>query len=369
MTLHIRTKPTNMIASICVAVAYGSAHEALEQRGTAHFLEHVLPHSHMSELDTLGVSTYFVTTKEYTQFQFTFNATDRRRVTQILDNLFSDKSITKATMDSEYLMIKEESSEVDDSDFHAHVSSCVFGNHVLGRDPLSLDIRKISKETLIEIFSTHYNRTHMSCVYVGPDSEYDVRSDAFLTSFVGEPLVTAPINFKIGETQEHSLKKESETRISYVMSIPTQGFADEVRVEALGILLHMAFQQTMQDDMHMSYDASVVHTQFSGCALFNCYASTSLPSEEAISIVKDFIQNFSFTEKDVVETQKILKNAALMTIDSTSDLASYTAVQNIYERDITPEKEIGIIESITFGELKDLWMVIRSSPHGLFYTL
>lgn len=378
MSLIIKTLPNRYTASICVLVPFGSAQEQKQQRGVAHIIEHILPTAYTTALDSLGVSTYFKTTQEYTSFQFTFDSTRRQEITKVIANIFNTNNITEEVLLREKEVIIEEIAYVQDEvSFGEMVSEFVLGDNVLGNDPLGdakqdNALKNIDSRLLKQVYNEEYNRDTMILAYVGPEEKSVVLQDSFISSFnSGEVLDNKRIFFQIEGTDEVKLlcKNSNTSEVSLVYAYKTEMFIREVHAEFFATLLNLAFEKSIRDDNRMSYDAAVYITQLSGVALIELRFSTTANSNESIAVLKDFLKRFEISDEYFNTTKDILITSVKMTLDSVTNLAVYLAVQNIYETNITPEKEIEILRDISKEHIQDMSdAVLKSNNYRLFYS-
>jgi zinc protease len=163
LTVLLYPRPSAMTAQLSVAIKYGSNDDAVENSGTAHFLEHMLVGGSQKriklhhEIEKLGGSSYFETSPECTFTKVDVFPDRIAQTSKILSELLFDSKIERDKVEIERKVILNEIAEVSDDPIDKIMETLlksIFKSHPV-RNPIAG-----TKKTVKQLTIRHLEQSH-----------------------------------------------------------------------------------------------------------------------------------------------------------------------------------------------------------------
>jgi len=370
---HVRS------VSIGVWVRNGSRHEAVEENGLAHFIEHMVfkgterrsAEAIAREMDSVGGMLDAFTSKE----QICFNAKVLDEHLPIAFDVIADL-ILRPNFDSEdvkkeqQVILEEIKMDLDNPEYLLHeiFTRGFWPEHALGRPILGTPetVKNFNRQTLKTRFASWFAPDHLVITAAGNvihEQVLDLVHREFGHLKTGghhhahtAPRTGAPI---------HIEKKRDLEQVHLCVGVPSVplGHEDRYGVAVLNNLLGGGMSsrlfQNIREKRGLAYAVFSELTPYSDAGMLTVYAGSAKETvgEVLDLIVSEFgdLKKSLVTEEELTRSKNHLKGSLMLSLESTSARMSNLARQELYFRRFYSLDEIlASIEAVTREQLQAL---------------
>ncbi len=379
--LVLITEPMRTLRSVALGVwmKRGSRHEAAEQNGISHFIEHLLFKGTETRsaqdialiVDSVGGQMDAFTTKEYTCFYFKVLDEHVDIAVDLLSDIVRHPKFIPDEVEKERKVIYEEIKMVDDTPdelVYDIFSESFWRNHPLGR-PIQGTMRSVSRmdlDMLIRFFRDSYQPSNIMITAAG-NLDHGRLADAMRRAF--EPIrnSTTPIPIAApGTTGAVVVREKKELgQLHLCLGVPCFGLPPERRYREyvlntlLGGTMSSRLFQHIREERGLAYSVFSSVNSFLDSGNLLVYAATS--PESGKEVVELILQEFSKLKKASVGAGELkmakdhLKGSLMLSLESSSSRMSNLARQEFYYgRQFSVNEILQGIDAVTGEELLDL---------------
>lgn len=238
----IEPMPHTYSVSVCCCVGVGSAHEQHQQRGMAHFVEHLLfkgtprwPTSKdlVEHIEGVGGAIDAYTSVENTVYSVKVAHVHVQRAIDVLAAMLQESLCSAGDVEKERRVIIEEISQTADTpDDLVHLLSdeAVWGQQPLGRD-IAGDaeaVQSFTREALIEFWRQSYTRAN-TVISIAGNVDVDAVLAAVILAFASLPNTPVPMMVALQPprrgpaVQVHMIESE---QVHFCVAMPALGMYD-----------------------------------------------------------------------------------------------------------------------------------------------
>jgi predicted Zn-dependent peptidase len=369
---------------IGIWVKVGSRHEAPEQNGISHFLEHMFfkgtkkrsARDIAVNIDSLGGDINAFTSREQTAFYVKVLDEYVDRGIELLTDIFLHSTFPAEEVEKEKGVIKEEIKLVEDTpDDYVHdlFSKNMWGDTGLGQPVLGRreTIKSFTRDHLVSHVRKYYGTTDTVISCAGNfEADYVLGR---LNHFFG--------NLRIGSEPEtfaqpaftNSLdvhtKDLSEAHIC--MGIEGLPYSSQERYTIsllntiLGASISSRLYQEIREKKGYAYSIYSFLSSYIDAGFWAVYAGTGRKKAAAVAglIIKELTELHStLTEDEIQRAKDQLKGNLVLALESVSSKMQSNARQEIYYgRHFTQQEMMNRIEAVTLNHAKDLAARLVSS--------
>lgn len=382
--LTILTEPMPGVRSVTFGIwaRRGSRHEAVEQNGLCHFIEHAVFKGTTRrtaldiaiESDRLGGHLDAYTTHEMTGFSMKVVDTALPQAFDLLADMLARPRFETEDLEREQKVIIEEMKMVEDTpdEFLGELfNAAYFPDHALGRpiEGTAQTVSTFDRDKTAQFHAREFaprnlviaaagNVAHDQLVELAARvfSEANVSSDELLNGDerAGVPVAAAPILIE--------RKKELE-QAHLIIAAPWPSARSEERYAAsmlasiIGGSTSSRLWQAIREERGLAYAVGAGGSAFTDTGVFSIYAGTSPDQLDEVlelslaELRRAVRESFSAEELELVKDQAI--SSILLGLESTGTRAGALARQEIiHGRRITPDEIISRLEAVTVEDLQ-----------------
>ena len=357
----------------------GSRHEAAEQNGISHFIEHLLFKGTETRsaqdialiVDSVGGQMDAFTTKEYTCFYFKVLDEHLDIAVDLLSDIVRHPKFIPDEVEKERKVIYEEIKMVDDTPdelVYDIFSESFWKNHPLGR-PIQGTKRSVSRmdlDMLIRFFRDSYQPSNIMITAAG-NLDHGRLADAMRRAFEPIKNSTTPIPIAApGTTGAVVVREKKELgQLHLCLGVPCFGLPPERRYREyvlntlLGGTMSSRLFQHIREERGLAYSVFSSVNSFLDSGNLLVYAATS--PESGKEVVELILQEFSKLKQGAVGAGELkmakdhLKGSLMLSLESSSSRMSNLARQEFYYgRQFSVNEILQGIDAVTGEELLDL---------------
>ncbi len=379
--LVLITEPMRTLRSVALGVwmKRGSRHEAAEQNGISHFIEHLLFKGTETRsaqdialiVDSVGGQMDAFTTKEYTCFYFKVLDEHLDIAVDLLSDIVRHPKFIPDEVEKERKVIYEEIKMVDDTPdelVYDIFSESFWKNHPLGR-PIQGTKRSVSRmdlDMLIRFFRDSYQPANLMITAAG-NLDHGRLADAMRQAF--EPIrnSSSPIPIAAPSTTGAVVVREKKElgQLHLCLGVPCFGLPPERRYREyvmntlLGGTMSSRLFQHIREERGLAYSVFSSVNSFLDSGNLLVYAATSPESGKEVVelILKEFgkLKEGSVGDRELKMAKDHLKGSLMLSLESSSSRMSNLARQEFYYgRQFSVNEILKGIDAVTGEEILGL---------------
>lgn len=341
--LHVVVDPIDTVATVSVqiAVGTGSMHEAPDEHGLAHLLEHMLfsggtktrtEEQIFTDMEDIGGHINAMTSMELTVFDGWSAADDIERTTEILSDIVVNPVFDEETFEKEKNVIAAEMGERgrDPIDLvQEQIFSVCYEGHGMGHDTGGTEesVRALTLEQVKSFYEQHYRPSNIIVSAAGniiPKDFIRQMGSALLDGLPngGAPRTLKP-EWKPGRWYEEREDAESLDIILAFEGIE-RGHPDKIQLDGFSCILGVGPASLLQTELRMKrglcYDVSCMHAPFMDTG--HVQISATVMKDKAEAFVHQLMMELRVAALDVSErrverVKAKLRSALLAVLEST----------------------------------------------------
>ena len=381
LTLVTERMPNLRSVALGVWMRRGSRHEAADQNGISHFIEHLLFKGTETRtareialiIDSVGGQMDAFTTKEYTCFYFKVLDEHLDTAVDLLTDIIRRPRFSPEEIEKERKVIFEEIKMVEDTPdelVYDLFSEAFYQGHALGR-PIQGTVESVSNmkpEGLISFFKDAYQPGNILITAAG-NLDHDHLADSMGKAFEamdtggGAPRDAAPK----GQAAVRLREKKELGQLHLCLGVPGLPMNDERRYAAyvmntvLGGTMSSRLFQNIREQRGLAYAVFSSANSYIDTGYLMVYAATSPESGREVTDL--ILQEFRLLKKEPVEAKELqlakdnLKGGLMLSLESSGSRMSNLARQEIYfGRQASLSDVLTSIDRVTSEEIQDLSM-------------
>jgi len=380
----ITIKKDSQIAAVHAGINIGSLFEEKQEKGIAHFIEHMLfkgtesrtNEKLNSDLENLGGEYNAYTDFNCTVYSATILSEELENSLTLFGDMLLNSTFPKIEIEKERGVILSEirtsKDDIEDLSFK-RVNEIAFKDSPLREDTIGSEniIRKITRKQLVDFYNKYYVPNNCVISIVSPfehENIIDLVNKYFGSwtkkNFEKKKIITENHQF----VKEISYKKEIEqSTILYLYTFNGLSKDEEL---ALRILNHKFGESSnsilfreLREERGLSYDVYTHLDTSSNVKTLYIYTAVSEENvDEAIEVIDKAIRDIEnekivFDDNTISLMKKIFKTAIASTLEDSTDLGNYVIHQAMDNEDIYQFVE----DMKNMGSLKseDLYNIAR----------
>lgn len=366
-------------ATVLVMVGTGSRYETKEINGISHFLEHMMfkgtekrpGYLDISmELDAIGAEYNAFTSKEYTGYYAKASIENFDQILDIESDIFLNSKFDLEEIEKERGVIIQEINMDFDNPMR-HIGD-VYEELLYGDQPLGWNIAgtkeiilAMKPEKIREYFNTHYFAKNTVVAMAGNVDPAKVKEQVekhFVN--IREQSILKPLPVAIKQEKPGLKifnKKTDQAHIvlgvrGYDMFHPKKEVLQTIAVILGGGMSSRLFVE-VREKRGLAYYVSASSDSYLDTGDFSVSAGlekTKLHS--ALEVILDELKKFKtekISEKELKKAKDQVKGRMAISFESSDDLASYYATQELLKKEIlTPEERFEKLNAVT---VEDIW--------------
>ena len=380
----ITIKRDSQISAIHVGVNIGSLFEEKNEKGIAHFIEHMLfkgtstrtNEKLNSDLENLGGEYNAYTDFNCTVYSATILNEELENSVELFGDMLLNSTFPKDEIEKERGVILAEirtiNDDIEDLSFK-RVNEIAFKFSPLREDTIGNEsiIKKVARKQLVDFYNKYYLPNNSFISIVSPYEHEDIINMVlkYFGSWTKKKFEKKKIIYEHHKfVKEISYKKEIEqSTILYLYTFNGLSKDEELALRILnykfGESSNSILFRELREERGLSYDV-YTHLDTSN-NVKTLYIYTSVADEnvdEAIEVIDTAIRNIEnekivFDDNTIALMKKILKTAIASTLEDSTDLGNYVIHQAMDNEDIyqftEDMKNMGNIKS------EDLYNIAR----------
>src|ERR1044071_5112233 len=374
--------PDHRSATLGIWVENGSRHEAPDQNGISHFIEHLLfkgterrtAAQIAEEMDAVGGVLNAFTSKEHTCYYAKVLDEDLPLAIDLLTDIFLHSTFDGQEIERERSVILQEISQAEDTpDDYVHdlFSLDFYDNHPLARPICGTaeTVTKFERETFLNFFKTRY---HPKRVIVSAAGHL---SHEVLVRELGERLGTVADRAQSSSTSEgerppvmrngvfqHSKQLEQVHLClggAGIYQAHPKRYAAYVLNTILGGGMSSRLFQEIREKRGKAYSVYSFMSTYRDVGYLGIYAGTSMGAvDEVVDLVVKELKNLAagdVTDDEIRRTKGQIVGSMMLGLESTDSWMSHIARNEIYfGRSIETEEIVRGVRSVSRDEIIDL---------------
>jgi len=367
---HVRS------VSIGVWLARGSRHEAAEQSGIAHFVEHMLfkgtatrsAEDIAQTIDSIGGQMDAFTAKEYAGYYLKVLDEHLPLAVDVLSDIVMHPALTADDVEREKKVVIEEIKMVEDTPddlVHELFTEGFWPDHPLGRPILGTreTVESLSADGLRRYFTSAYSAPNLIVAAVGNIEHAQVR-ELVVRAFENLPLVSTPLEDRPPRAVPHVLIRNKELEQSHVC-LGTSGYqqdhvdryASYVLNVVLGGSMSSRLFQNVREKRGLAYAVSSGLVAYRDVGAVTVYAGCANSAVgELIDVVITELRRLkaeTLPESELRRAKDHLKGSLMLSLESTSSRMSHLARQEIYfDRHFGLDETLEGVERVTQDDVR-----------------
>jgi len=372
--------------SLGIWIASGSRHEAPEEHGISHFLEHMAfkgtgrrsARQIAEEIEAVGGDLNAATGIETTAYYARVLRADVPLALDVLSDILSEPSFDPDELTREKNVIIQEIGATDDTPddlIFELLQATAFPDQAIGRSIMGTraTVKNFDRKRLRNHLVTHYRAPNMVIAAAGAlehDAVVDEISRKF-EAFAGPPIPRPePARFAGGTRIEKSDLEQVHVTLGLEGVPQTDPSIHSLQVFsiALGGGMSSRLFQEVRELRGLCYSIYAFHSPYHDTGLFALYAGTDPADVEElmrVAVGEIVIAAETMTEVEVARAKTQMKAGLLMALESSATRAEQVARQMItYDRPMTVDEIVGKIEAVTVESVREAGraLVRRSRP-------
>ena len=376
--LRFLSEPMPHVRSVSIGVwlARGSRHEALDQNGIAHFVEHMLfkgtatrsAEDIAQTIDSIGGHMDAFTAKEYASYYIKVLDEHLPVALDVLSDIVMRPAFGADDVEREKKVVCEEIKMVEDTPddlVHELFTEGFWRGHPLGRPILGTKdtVESFSAEGLRRYFSTTYSSPNLIIAAAG-NIEHDRVRDLLARSFEDLPVVTEALVDQRPRVVPHVLVRQKELEQSHVC-LGTDGYqqdhddryASYVLNTVLGGSMSSRLFQNVREKRGLAYAVFSGLTSYRDAGSMTVYAGcASSAVGELIDVVIAELRRLKderLLDAELRRAKDHLKGSLMLSLESTSSRMSHLARQEIYfGRQVGLDETLEGVEQVSVDDVQ-----------------
>ena len=355
-------------------VAAGTRHEAAEENGVSHFLEHMAfkgterrsAAAIAEEIEAVGGQMNAYTAREQTAFYVKVLKEDLPLGADIIGDILTHSAFEPAEFERERGVILQEIGQANDTPddiIFDHFQETAFPGQPMGRPVLGTEqrIRAMKRDTLMGYMRRHYTAANTVVAAAG-NLEHDRFLDLVQRHFADLPVADAPRAvpglYGGGEFRE----TRDLDQVHIVLGFPSVSYSDPDYYPTLllstllgGGMSSRLFQEVREKRglVYSVYSFSAPHLD---CGLFGIYAGTGeSEAAELMPVTLDELQKVQHTvnEAELARARAQVKASLLMSLESSGSRCEQLARQiQVFGRVILTAETVAKINAVTIADVQ-----------------
>ncbi|MCA1074340.1 insulinase family protein [Clostridium bowmanii] len=357
----ITIKKDSQISAVHAGINIGSLYEEKNEKGIAHFIEHMLFKGTVSrtneklnsELENLGGEYNAYTDFNCTVYSATILNEELENVVTLMGDMILSSTFPKDEIEKERGVILAEirtiNDDIEDLSFK-RVNEVAFKYSPLREDTIGNEkiIKKVARKQLVDFYNKYYVPNNCFISIVSP-LEHEViinMVEKYFGNWSKKSFEKKKIIYEHNQfVKEISYKKEIEqSTILYLYTFNGLSKDEELALRILnykfGESSNSILFRELREERGLSYDV-YTHLDTSN-NVKTLYIYTSVAEEnvdEAIEVIDTAINNIEsrkivFDDNTIALMKKILKTAIASTLEDSTDLGNYVIHQAMDDEDI-----------------------------------
>jgi predicted Zn-dependent peptidase len=361
--------------SLGIWIASGSRHEAPEEHGISHFLEHMAfkgtgrrsARQIAEEIEAVGGDLNAATGIETTAYYARVLRADVPLALDVLSDILSEPTFDPDELTREKNVIIQEIGATDDTPddlIFELLQATAFPDQAIGRSIMGTraTVKNFDRKRLRNHLVTHYRAPNMVIAAAGAlehDAVVDEISRKF-AAFAGPPIQRPePARFAGGTRIEKSDLEQVHVTLGLEGVPQTDPSIHSLQVFsiALGGGMSSRLFQEVRELRGLCYSIYAFHSPYHDTGLFALYAGTDPADVEElmrVAVGEIVIAAETMTEVEVARAKTQMKAGLLMALESSATRAEQVARQMItYDRPMTVDEIVGKIEAVTVESVRE----------------
>lgn len=359
--------------SVGIFVPVGSAYEAEDERGLAHFIEHMLfkgtknrTYKQIAEqVDELGGSINAFTSKEYTGFYINVLRDYILEGFDILSDLVCNPLIDAAELDKEKGVIIEEinmtEDNPDDAVYETFFKNAIdgdFGKPILGTKK---HISSYSRDNLLRFMGKYYKPDNFIVVASGNINEVNFNmpdSLSFSDYFADVPSRKVNFSFKSGvDVVNRKLNQSNVVMGCELFDVyDSRKYAAYLLSDILGGTMSSRLFQSIREEKSLCYHISSSIKLFKSGGLMNIFAATNNDNaQKLIDAIKDelkLLKKEYITDRELAKAKTHFKGSYILSLESAYAKMLKLGIETIlYDEYISVDEIIKRIENVKLDDI------------------
>ena len=357
----ITIKKDSQISAIHAGVNIGSLYEEKNEKGIAHFIEHMLfkgtgsrtNEKLNSDLENLGGEYNAYTDFNCTVYSATILNEELENGLALIGDMLLNSTFPKDEIEKERGVILAEirtiNDDIEDLSFK-RVNEIAFKHSPLREDTIGNEniIKKVSRKQLVGFYNKYYVPNNSFISIVSPFEHDDIINMVknYFGSWIKREFEKKKIAYEHHQfVKEISYKKEIEqSTILYLYTFNGLSKDEELALRILnykfGESSNSILFRELREERGLSYDVYTHLDTSNNVKTLYIYTSVSEEDvDEAIEVIDSAILNIEskkivFDDNTIALMKKILKTAIASTLEDSTDLGNYVIHQAMENEDI-----------------------------------
>lgn len=339
----------NPIVTIDTWIKTGSLNENDKNNGVAHFLEHLFfkgtqkhPTGEFDKiLESKGAITNAATSKDFTHYYVTIPSRDFKTALELHSDMLLHPQIPRKELEKERKVVIEEISKNDDqpeTKLFQNMNEKFYSLHpykrqVIGKKSI---IESISREEILDFYTTWYNPSNMITVIVG-DVDTQTALNLVKKEFGTKPAAKCKLpRYKMDKPLTHPAKVTAYDKIKtgYMLigfrGVNAENQKDMYALDVLGVMLgdgrSSKLYQAIKEQKQLAFSISAGHSSMKDDSLFviraNFVPQNLEKLEKAIFYEIQKIRTGSVDEQDLLTAKNIIERDTFYARESTANIAN-----------------------------------------------
>ena len=366
-------------------VASGTRHEAAEENGVSHFLEHMAfkgterrtAAGIAEEIEAVGGHINAYTAREQTAYYVKVLKEDTALGADIIGDILTHSTFDPDELERERGVILQEIGQTNDTPddvIFDHFQETAYPNQPMGRPVLGTEklIRGMKRDTLMRYMRTHYTTSNTLIAAAG-NLHHEEIVDLAQRHFADLP--THPTHAPTAGTYAGGEFRESRDhdQVHIVLGFPAVGYSDPdyyptlLLSTLLGGGMSSRLFQEIREKRGLVYSIySFAAPQLDG-GIFGIYAGTGeSEAAELMPVTLDELQKVqtTVTEAELARARAQVKASLLMSLESTGSRCEQIARQiQVHGRIIPTAETVGKINAVTPHDIqRAATRIFRAAP-------
>ncbi len=380
----ITIKKDSQISAIHAGINIGSLYEEENEKGIAHFIEHMLfkgtknktNEKLNSELENLGGEYNAYTDYNCTVYSATILNEELENALALIGDMILNSTFPKEEIEKERGVILAEirtiNDDIEDLSFKK-INEIAFKNSPLRDDTIGNEhiVKKVARKQLVDFYSKYYVPNNSFISIVSPFEHEDIINmvKKYFATWSKKNFEKKKVIYEHHQfIKELSYKKEIEqSTILYLYTFNGLSKDEELALRVLnykfGESANSILFRELREERGLSYDVYTHLDTSNNVKTLYIYTSVSEEDvDEAIKVIDTVIRDIAsekivFDDNTIGLMKKILKTAIASTLEDSTDLGNYVLHQAMENEDIyqftEDMKNMGNIKS------KDLYNISR----------
>lgn len=376
--LTVLLEPADSVVSISAGlwIKAGSKHEKNNQKGYAHFLEHMLfkgtenytAREIAQIVDRVGGQHNAVTSREYTCYYINVMADYIESSLDLLADMYYRSLFDKEDIRKEKNVILEEISMYEDTPdeiIHDLFMECMLSKHPLGNPILGTSgtINKANRDKLTAFFNQFYRNDNCILAIAGKFKEKKVKS--LIQKLFSADLHSESYNYEDMPVKPERIYRKHVDRdleqIHFCLGVDGLKKGDDDRwalftlSTVLGGSVSSRLFQNIREKEGLCYSIYSFHSSYSDNGIFGIYCGTFPHNyKKVVNMILKECENLlrnGITEQELIDVKAYIKGNLALSLESTEVRMGQLARNEItYGRNYTFKEIVAQIDKVTLDD-------------------